>query len=261
MLLPVILFLLPPNPDGLNFVHRFVVSGAAKKWKNYDAGLPKEERALIHPDSLTHMLNFYEKFFIAKIFAINPVELGFKGKFYSKELPVDPVKIPNTILTTGKDTVETGVQYYPRHAYRDYLRMMEKMRNDLGKQLYIDSGYRSPGRQALLFIYYLATSSHYVLRENAKWIAMPGYSEHGSPIYTAIDFITVDGINGFSGDQTQQDFAGREEYKWLQENAKEFNFYLSYPEGNSLGVAFEPWHWHWEGDTSIYNQTEVPQIK
>lgn len=252
---------MPPDVDGLNIIHRFVTSAIAKKWKDYESSLPKEERALIHPDSLMSLLNFYESSFVERIFSINPIELGFKGKFYSKDTPADLVKIPNTILYSAADTVETGVQYYPRHAFKDYQKMMDSMKADIGRRLYIDSGYRSPGRQALLFIYYLSTSSKYVLKENARWIAMPGYSEHGSPVFTAIDFVTEDGVNGFSGNQTQKDFAEKEEYKWLLTNAEKFNFYLSYPEGNSLGVAFEPWHWHWEGDASIFNQTEVPKIQ
>lgn len=120
------------------------------------------------------------------------------------------------------------------------------MEVDIGRKLFVDSGYRSPGRQAYLFFYYLATSSNYSLKENAKWIAMPGYSEHGHPVNNAIDFTSIDGINGFSDGQTASDFTALPEYKWMLENANDFNFYLSYPENNSFGVAFEPWHWHWE---------------
>ena len=75
---------------------------------------------------------------------------------------------------------------------------------------------------------------------------MPGYSEHGNPVNHAIDFTNENGINGFSDNQTAGDFESLPEFDWLMKNANQFNFYLSYPENNPYGVAFEPWHWHWE---------------
>ena len=42
------------------------------------------------------------------------------------------------------------------------------------------------------------------------------------------------------------DFDKTEEYKWLQKNAKSFNFYESYPIDNNLDMMYEPWHWHHE---------------
>jgi D-alanyl-D-alanine carboxypeptidase len=75
---------------------------------------------------------------------------------------------------------------------------------------------------------------------------MPGYSEHGHPVNHSIDFCSSDGINGFSDGQTAADFEKLPEYEWMVMNASQFNFYLSYPKDNPYGVAFEPWHWHWE---------------
>ena len=75
---------------------------------------------------------------------------------------------------------------------------------------------------------------------------MPGYSEHGNPVNNAIDFTNEVGINGFSGNQTAKHFELLTEFEWKLKNANQFNFYLSYPKNNPYGVAFEPWHWHWE---------------
>jgi D-alanyl-D-alanine carboxypeptidase len=132
--------------------------------------------------------------------------------------------------------------------WQDYLQMMAGMERDLGKRLYIDSGYRSPGRQAYLFIKYLVTNHNYSLQETARWVALPGYSEHGSPERTALDFINADGINGENPGQTAADFENLPEYQWLVQNARRFHFFLSYPRDNPWGVTFEPWHWHWEGE-------------
>ena len=49
--------------------------------------------------------------------------------------------------------------------------MMASMKHDIGKRLYIDSGYRSPGYQAYLFIKYLITEHNYSLLESAQDIA------------------------------------------------------------------------------------------
>lgn len=260
-LVPVTMYLIQPDYDSLNPVHRYVSNSVVEKWMEHDKNVPRELRATLDIDTLMGMLSFYEAAFVKRIFRIPPSELGFKGKFYSLDKPADLVQIPNVVLQNSPDSAETGVQYYPRHAFRDYKEMMDSMKADLGRRLYIDSGYRSPGRQSYLFFYYLVNTSNFSLKENARWIAMPGFSEHGSPLFTAIDFISEDGINGFSGTQRAEDFEKLEEYAWLQKNASRFNFYLSYPRGNALGVAFEPWHWHWEGDTSIFSNSNIPQIK
>lgn len=260
-LIPITMYMVNPDYDSLNPVHRYFASSIVEKWMEYEDSVPKERRATLDIDTLFSLLNFPELSFARRIFRIPPAELGFKGKFYSLEKPTDLVLIENVVLENSGNSSETGVQYYPRHAYRDYREMMDSMKASIGKRLFIDSGYRSPGRQAYLFFYYLVKTSNFVLKENARWIAMPGYSEHGSPLFTAIDFISEDGINGFSGKQTAENFENLEEYRWLQANASRFNFYLSYPRENNLGVAFEPWHWHWEGDTSIFNNTNTPQIK
>jgi LAS superfamily LD-carboxypeptidase LdcB len=204
--------------------------------------MPKDRRTIVDYDTLMNSLDLIEKDFASRIFDIDPKDLGFKGPFYSMKKPYDLVEIPSVKVGYR----ETGIQYCPEHSYKDYLKMAAQMKKDIGRKLYIDSGYRSPGRQAYLFFHYLTTSSKYSLKENAKWIAMPGYSQHGSPRDNAVDFCTQDGVNGFSDHQTGEDFAKLPEYKWMLKNASKYNFYLSYPKDNKWGVGFEPWHWHWE---------------
>lgn len=230
------------NLDRLNLIHRKAARSVFDSWENYLSNIPKDKNAIVDFDTLMNQLNFYERNFAERIFAIDPKEIGFKGPKYSKDKPGKLVKIES--VKVGER--ETGIQYCPEHSYKDYLAMMDQMKKDIGKQLFVDSGYRSPGKQAYLFFYYLTTSSEYSLKENAKWIAMPGYSEHGNPINNAIDFTSGNGINGFEGNQTAADFETLPEFDWLMKNANQFNFYLSYPKDNPFGVAYEPWHWHWE---------------
>lgn len=252
----VLKFYASPDYDKLNFIHRIIAFRIVGKWEKYNFTREPEKRATLDYDSLIAQLSFYEKEFVSKIFSINPKELGFLGPFYSKEKPSKLVMIENVILDSAKE-IQTGIQYCPQHSYNDYVRMMTAMKMEIGKQLYIDSGYRSPGRQAYLFFYYLVRDNDYSLLENAKWIAMPGYSEHGNPINNACDFINEDGVNGFSRGQTAEDFEKLDEYKWLLANGQEFNFYLSYPRDNPYGVEFEPWHWHWNvSDKNIFKTKE-----
>lgn len=240
----IIKFYSSADYEKLNFIQRVVAFNIVSKWEKYNFSLPSKNRAVLDYDSLLSQLNFYEKDFVNEIFSVNPKELGFKGPFYSKAKPTKLVMIESIILDSAKD-VETGIQYSPEHSYRDYIRMMDAMKTEIGKKLFIDSGYRSPGRQAYLFFFYLVRDNDYSLLENAKWIAMPGFSEHGNPINNAFDFINEEGINGFSRGQTAADFENLDEYKWLLSKGSEFNFFLSYPKDNPHGVAFEPWHWHW----------------
>jgi hypothetical protein len=231
------------NYNSLPYTQRHTAESVLNTFEKVMDNKPPEERAILDYDSLLGELSFIQRNFANNIFSIEPSELGFKGPYYSRERPSLLMKIESVKLSDGR---ETGIQYLPHHVYADYIRMMEQMEKEIFRRLYVDSGYRSPGRQAYLFFYYLVKSSNFSLNENAKWIAMPGYSEHGHPVNTAIDFCSIEGINGFSNNQTAEDFVKLPEYEWLLENASKFNFYLSYPKNNNLGVAFEPWHWHWE---------------
>ena len=115
-------------------------------------------------------------------------------------------------------------------------------RIDLGKRLLIESGYRSPAYQLYLFVFYLS-NHRYSIRETNRFVALPGFSEHGSPDFQAIDFMTPEGING---EDRPEEFEELQEYGWLHARAHEFGFHLSYPRAGPS--AFEPWHWHWEAD-------------
>lgn len=234
-----------PNYDRLNFLQRRVVWGVMVKWAKQVQALPAEKRVLVDYDHLLGQLNFIEKKVVQRIFAINPRELGFQGPFHSLEKPENLVKItPKNYRRSGQEG-STGIQYCPEASYNDYLRMMARMRQDLGRELFIESGYRSPGYQASSFLLYLVRNHGFSLRKTARLNALPGYSEHQDPVNNALDFINSDGING-DDPQTPEDFEKLPEYQWLLQHAHGFNFFLSYPRDNQLGVSFEPWHWHWQ---------------
>jgi LAS superfamily LD-carboxypeptidase LdcB len=133
-------------------------------------------------------------------------------------------------------------QFLPKDVNQSCTQMMEAMQKDLGKRLYVESGYRSSAYQLCLFLASLK-NHNYSIRETAKFVALPGYSEHGCPRQQAIDFVNEDGVDGQNNPQL---FEVLPEYAWLVKNAKKFNFASSYPKDSSDGISFEPWHWHYK---------------
>jgi zinc D-Ala-D-Ala carboxypeptidase len=104
-----------------------------------------------------------------------------------------------------------------------------------GYQLIVQSAYRSVARQIALIQQKL--NDGFNINDILTSIAPPGYSEHhtgraldiASPLHPTLD----------------ESFASTAEYAWLIEHAPEFGYSLSYPQGNSSGYVFEPWHWCW----------------
>ncbi|MEX0690152.1 MAG: M15 family metallopeptidase [Candidatus Paceibacterota bacterium] len=111
--------------------------------------------------------------------------------------------------------------------------------------LYIVSGYRSFGTQTDLKHGYVVT---YGTGTANQFSAEQGYSEH--QLGTAVDFTTEELKGGLDG------LENTTAYQWLLDNAHEYGFVLSYPEGNSY-YQFEPWHWRFVGvdlASDLYNQ-------
>lgn len=153
------------------------------------------------------------------------------------QTPPQLVAIQGQIMNTPKGRQEIPTQFLPKAAYDAYLSMSAAMKKDLGKTVYVESGYRSAGYQLYLFLFYLQNHS-YSIRETARFVAWPGYSEHGWPEHQAIDFVNEQGIDG---QNNPAEFEALEEYQWLLKNAARYGFELSYPKNSKM--AFEPWHW------------------
>ena len=179
--------------------------------------------------------------FLEDFRALDPAHLGGS----SRRLPPPDsqtvfVRVGEQVVLRDGKPVILDVQYLPMPVYQAYRRMMAAMEIDLGKRLLVESGYRSPAYQFYLFLFYMPKHG-YSIQETNRHVALPGCSEHGSPAFQAIDFITPEGING---EDRPEEFEELQEYGWLQARAHEFGFHLSYPRGGAS--AFEPWHWHWE---------------
>ena len=178
---------------------------------------------------------------------LGPQEKGFLNKirFLTKKGIFPPADLSlkkiegQKVLKNGKPE-EIGAQYLPPHVFEAYEKMMDAMQQDMGKRLYVDSGYRSPAYQLYTFLFYLP-KHHYSIKEGRQWVALPGHSEHGNPDRQAIDFVSGAGENG---DDAAEKFEALPEYTWLRKNAARFGFELSYPRGTK-GTTFEPWHWRY----------------
>lgn len=75
----------------------------------------------------------------------------------------------------------------------------------------------------------------------ARASAPPGYSEHATGYALDIGDRNVPGCN------LSACFATTPVGEWLAANAGKHGFVLSFPQGNSQGVMYEPWHWRYQG--------------
>ena len=207
-----------------------------------------EGMPLLTFEELYRPLNVPEKTFVKKFLHLDGRKLGVKIPYRGYagaetkfvEIKGQVVADPTAGGKGKKITIPR--QYLPEEVYWRFTKMNRAMKGDIGRTLFVDSGYRSAAYQLYLFISYLKKHD-YSIRKTAKLVALPGYSEHGSPDWQAIDFVNIDGIN----EDNPGAFVNLPEYKWLVKHAAVFGFVLSYPEGNNSGIAFEPWHWRYEG--------------
>ena len=185
-----------------------------------------------------------QRTFLDQFRALRGEMLGATSHYFG-ESATTPELIPVGTQTITKDGGKTVLdpQFLPRPVLEAYRRMMSAMKFDIDRELLIESGYRSPAYQLYLFLFYLPKHGYSVVETN-RFVALPGHSEHGNPSRQAIDFISVDGVNG---EDHPEQFEALPEYGWLKQHAQGFGFVLSYPRDNPDHTAFEPWHWHYEG--------------
>ncbi len=189
-------------------------------------------------------LNSKEKRFLRAFRDLKASETGvtisFRGLSQGK---TDLMRLNGQKIRVKGKAYEMPPQFVSPQIFQVYQFMIRAMEQDIGKKLFVESGYRSSAHQLYLFVYYLKNHD-YSIRETAKWVALPGYSEHGDPEHLAIDFINAEGING---EENATEFEALPEYQWLLKNAGRFGFVLSYPKNAGVGITYEPWHWRYDG--------------
>ena len=102
-----------------------------------------------------------------------------------------------------------------------------------GVDLLLVSGYRSYAYQASLIQRKLDTGA--ALEDILSVNAPPGCSEHHTG--RAVDIATP-GVPPLT-----EAFERSDAFRWLQKNAADHGFSMSYPRDNRFGYIYEPWHW------------------
>lgn len=238
---------LPParaeNWDILQDSEKKVLDTILAHWETWMPALKTDGTApLLSWEQLYEGLNDEQRAFLERVRAIDPKSsFNFQGDLLDTDREGLRMKrLDGQKITRGEKNEELPPQYLPWEVYEALEKMNGAMEKDLGKRLLVDSGYRSPAYQLYTYLFYMPKHG-YSLVETGHWVALPGYSEHGSPAHQAIDFINQQGVNG---EDRVEDFEELPEYAWLQAHAAEFGFELSYPR-DKPGITFEPWHWRY----------------
>lgn len=144
---------------------------------------------------------------------------------------------PARLVSIGPDAHGRAQWLQPRAA-RALARMCATAaRQDV--ELQIVSAFRSIEHQLGILERKLARGL--AIEEILRVSAAPGYSEHHTG--RCVDFTAP----GFA--ELEEDFERSPAFAWLQRNAADFGFTLSYPRGNRHGITYEPWHWCWRASS------------
>ncbi|MGB3684094.1 MAG: M15 family metallopeptidase [Rubrobacteraceae bacterium] len=154
-----------------------------------------------------------------------------------KEYSLSPLYAPPDLVFIGDYGVPaTGWNGLLREEAAEHLADLVSAAEHEGRELAVASAHRSFYEQSLAYSSY---TEIYGL-EAGRVSAMPGHSEH--QLGTTVDF-----TNASVGYEILQDFGYTEAAGWLRENAAEYGFVLSYPEGEEekTGYVWEPWHYRY----------------
>ncbi|MEG0091821.1 MAG: D-alanyl-D-alanine carboxypeptidase family protein [Oscillospiraceae bacterium] len=160
----------------------------------------------------------------------------------SNPLPADFTVEVRTIKGTEKN-------YDVRAA--DSLEAMLSDAEKAGFKMYLVSTYRTVAYQQGLFNrkineYKSAGYDDATAKEEAaKWVAVPGYSEHNLGL--AADIVSSTWYNNNS--DLTADFENTDHFNWLVNNCTKYGFILRYPKGKEAvtGITYEPWHYRYVG--------------
>lgn len=131
------------------------------------------------------------------------------------------------------DVSQGGFQHKLTPRAADRWQSMKASASGEGVVLILLSGFRSFDRQ--FDIISRRVSCGESISDVFAVLAPPGCSQHHTG--RALDIGTPD------CEPASLAFSKTPAFGWLQANAGRFGFGLSYPENNSYGYLYEPWHW------------------
>ena len=159
--------------------------------------------------------------FMEEIFALDARRLGFEGPRVLPRLTAT-IPVAETVKVPG-----TG-----NYLYRDIsLSLYRRLRRDVGESLILTSGIRGIVKQMHLFLAKARRTGGNLSRA-ARSLAPPGHSYHGIGDFDV-------GKAGFGHANFTARFAETEEFRRL----RQLDYVrIRYPEDNTTGVRYEPWH-------------------
>lgn len=140
------------------------------------------------------------------------------------------------IASYGQREYQRFESLLPEAAY-ELMKMIYAARDD-GVWIVLASAFRDYEKQEELFANQITRKGS--PEEAAKSSAPPGYSEH----HTGYAVDLVDGHVPTA--DINMNFASTQAFTWLTQHAERFGYELSFPENNSQGVSYEPWHWRFK---------------
>ena len=160
--------------------------------------------------------------------------LGLDEAAYAQRTGLGLVAEPDWLAFAGFDRYRRAL-WLRFDAARAWLHLRDAaLRDDV--VLEAISGYRSHDYQLGIFERKLARGLGIddILAVNAA----PGFSEHHGGL--ALD------IGAPDEPPAEENFEQTAAFEWLQANACEHGFAMSYPRDNPHGIVFEPWHWRYQ---------------
>ena len=139
--------------------------------------------------------------------------------------------------------------YVHKEIYENF-KEMQFMAAKRGVSLRLLSGYRSINLQREIF-YENKSIRNQTAVERSMVSAPPGYSEHSTGY--AIDV----GDGNYPDTHFEVEFEQTPAFKWMKRFAPKYHFVLSFPPNNKQGVAYEPWHWRFEGTVNALRKFEA----
>lgn len=212
-----------------------------------------EEQGVLTPtvtlDQLGPFLTTAQRAVADQIMDLDPRDYGVHTPYAGdlEPVPADLVKVVGQQYTEHGEQKAIGEKYIPRRVFNAYVRMNAAfMIEHRKRRLLIQSCYRSPAYQVVVFIDWLVSVYAGDIAKTIRHASPPRYSQHTIASKAAIDFRNID--RSPSSDNLEG-FKDTVEYAWLLQHGEEFRFYESCPEGNKYGMRAEPWHWQYRSST------------
>jgi len=208
-----------------------------------------EEQGILTPtvtlDQLGPFLTTAQRAVADQIMDLDPRDYGVHTPYAGdlEPVPANLVKVVGQQYTEHGQQHTIGEKYVPRHIFVAYVRMNAAfMAEHRKRRLLIQSCYRSPAYQVVVFIDWLVSVYAGDITKTIRHASPPRYSQHTIASKAAIDFRNIDGS---PSSDNLEGFKDTVEYAWLRQHGEEFGFYESWPEGNEFGMRAEPWHWQY----------------